>query len=131
MAEHPNAATLREGYAAFAEGDFPRAVQNWHPDIVWHVAGDGPLSGDYKGKEEVMGFFVKLQELAEGTFKIEVHDVLANDEHAVALVQVTAQRKGRSLDEHVAHVFHVNDEGQATEYWGLGDTLKFKEFFGD
>jgi ketosteroid isomerase-like protein len=131
MAEHPNVGRIRDGYRAFAAGDAEGAMKLFHPDILWHVPGDTPLSGEYKGVGEVAQFFMKLQERSGGTFKIDVHDILANDEHAVALVQVTAQRKGRTLDEHVVHVYHTNEEGMATEYWGFGDTIKFAEFFDD
>lgn len=33
----------------------------------------------------VLGFFAKTMELSGGTFRMEVHDVMANDDHAVAL----------------------------------------------
>lgn len=114
---HPNEDVLRRGYAAFAEGDMDTLRELIADDTVWHVPGDHPLSDDYKGKDEVFGFFDQQLERTDGTFRIELHDVLANDEHAVALVRFYGQRKGRDLDGAlVTHVFHVED-GQATEFW--------------
>jgi len=72
-------------------------------EVVWRTAGRSPISGEYKGRDQVFGFFGKLMELSGGTAKIEVHDILANDEHAVALVTSTASRAGKSfsgLDVH-------------------------------
>ncbi len=99
MADHPNQELLRRGYAAYGAGDLDTVNALFADDIVWHVAGQSPIAGDYTGKEQVFGFFGKLQELSDGTSKIEVHDVLANDTHGVALVVESATRGGRSHEE--------------------------------
>jgi len=66
--------------------------------------------------EQVFGFFAKLQEMSEGTSKLEVHDLLADDEHGVALVAESATRGGRSLESNATHVLHLRD-GKVTEFW--------------
>jgi ketosteroid isomerase-like protein len=116
MAEHQNAKLVRKGYEAFGTGDMDTVNALFADDIVWHEGGNGPLSGDYKGKDQVFALFGKLFELTEGTFKIEVHDVLANDEHAVALLNLSASRKGQSWSGTSADVFHVRN-GQVVEFW--------------
>jgi ketosteroid isomerase-like protein len=113
---HPNEDLVRRGYAAFATGDVATLGQLFADDIVWHVGGRSPITGDYKGKAEVLGFFGKLAVRAAGTFRTEIHDVLANDEHVVALVTFTAAREGRTLDEHGVQVFHVQD-AKVIETW--------------
>ncbi|HEX6493738.1 MAG TPA: hypothetical protein VF112_09515 [Candidatus Dormibacteraeota bacterium] len=47
---------------------------------------------------------MKNMQETEGTFKVEVHDILANDEHAVALAVVSGQRQGKSLSDRYTHV---------------------------
>jgi ketosteroid isomerase-like protein len=64
---HPNADLLHRGYDAFATGDIPTALGMFANDITWHVPGRSPLSGDYKGHEEVLGFFAKSMALSGGT----------------------------------------------------------------
>jgi ketosteroid isomerase-like protein len=118
MAEHPNAVLTREAYDAFSRGDLDAVGERFASDVVYHVLGSSPLTGDYKGQEEVFGFFGKLFELSGGTISLEVHDVLANDEHGVALVYVRGQRDGKSLDMPEAHVFHYKD-GKVAEFWAL------------
>jgi ketosteroid isomerase-like protein len=118
VAEHPNVQRLRDAYAAFSKGDIDRVTQEWSSDIVWHVGGNSPLAGDYKGQEEIVGFFGKILELGGGSFAIEVHDVLANDDHAVVLVHETGKRDGKTLDTDSAHVFHLKD-GKTTEFWAM------------
>ncbi len=116
MADHPNQELLRRGYAAYGAGDLDTVNALFADDIVWHVAGQSPIAGDYTGKEQVFGFFGKLQELSDGTSKIEVHDVLANDTHGVALVMESATRGGRSHEGVATHVYHITD-GKVTEFW--------------
>ncbi len=113
---HPNEDLLRRGYDAFGKGDMAALAELFADDIVWHVPGNNPLTGDYKGRDSVLGFFGKSAELAGGTLKVEVHDILANDEHGVALTHDTAQRGGKSLDDNAVQVFHIRD-GKVVESW--------------
>jgi len=48
-------------------------------DIVWHMAGTSQLAGDYRGHQQVVGFFGRIMELSGGTFRLDIHDVLAVD----------------------------------------------------
>jgi ketosteroid isomerase-like protein len=125
---HANEELLRRGYDAFAKGDIPTVMGLFDENIVWHVGGRSPLAGDYKGHEEVMGFFGKIVELSGGTFSIELHDVLANDEHAVALVRARAERNGRRLDTTEVDVFHVSN-GKVTEFWAAPTDLYAEDEF--
>lgn len=113
---HPNEDLVRRGYAAFAVADVATLKELFAENIVWHVGGRSPITGDYKGAAEVLGFFARLAGLAGGTFRTDVHDVLANDEHVVALVTLNAQRDGRTLNDSGAQVFHVAG-GKVTEVW--------------
>ena len=116
MAEHPNVELVRKGYDAYINGDMDFINEVFADDIVWHIAGRSPLAGEYKGKEQVFAFFGKLMELTDGTSKLEVHDVLANDEHGVALVTGSATRKGKSFSGPDVHVMHIKN-GKIVEFW--------------
>ena len=113
---HPNEDLVRRGLAAFGTGDIATLQELFADDIVWHFPGNSQVSGDFKGKAEVLGWLAKNAELSGGTLRVEAHDVLANDEHAVALIRVTAQRAGKSLDDPSVQMFHIKD-GKATEVW--------------
>jgi uncharacterized protein len=126
---HPHAEMLRRAYEAYAKSDFTTAMSAFDHDIVWHVTGRNPLAGDYEGTEQVEGFFRKAFELYGGTFRMEIHDILANDDHAVVLVRATGQRAGKTLDAALCHVWHVAD-GKATEFWELRvDPVGDEEFW--
>ncbi len=115
MSDHPNAEALRKGYAAFAAGDMETVASLFADDIVWHQSGNSPLSGDFAGKDAVFGTFARLAELTAGTFGQQIHDLLANDEHAVVMVESWWEQPHPFRAKSV-HVWHAKD-GIATEAW--------------
>jgi len=127
---HPDEELVRRGYDAFSRGDMETLREVFHPQLVWHSPGRNQLAGDHRGVEAVLGFFGRTMELTGGTFRVEVHDVVANDEHVVGLNSVAAQRDGKTLNGRNALVFHVRD-GRATEVWQFWeDQYTADEFFG-
>lgn len=57
-------------------------------------------------------------ELSGGSFQVELHDVVASDEHVVNLDRLTGNREGKSLDINLALVVHVRG-GKIAEAWDL------------
>lgn len=122
-------ALLRKGYEAFATGDLDTIRGLFDENIVWHIGGRSPLAGDYKGIDEVFGFFAKLVEIGGGTFKVELHDVLSNGTHTVALATNTGERDGKRLNDNNVAVYHVSN-GKVTEAWfHPGDAYAVDEFW--
>ena len=117
MTEHPNVEYARRGYAAFGSGDLATLGELIADDAVWHAQGVGPLSGDYHGRDQVFGFFGRLAEETGGTFRLDVHDILANDEHTAVLATLTASRNGKSIEVPVVNVTHNESDGKITEFW--------------
>jgi ketosteroid isomerase-like protein len=115
MGDHPNAVALRKGYAAFAAGDMETVAALFADDIAWHQAGNSPLAGDVAGKDAVFGIFGQLVELTGGTFGQEIHDLLANDDHAVVMVEQWWEQPHQFRGNGV-HVWHMKD-GIAIETW--------------
>jgi uncharacterized protein len=115
---HPNEDMLREAIAAFQRGDMD-ALQNKYfaEDIRYHIPGRSPVAGDYEGVPEVLGAFGRLFELSGGTLRIELNDVVANDEHAVALFTARAEREGRQLDGNEVLICKPSPDGKLTEIW--------------
>lgn len=117
MTEHLNVEPLRKGIDAFARGDIDTVRSLWTDDVVYHVPGASPVAGDHKGKDGVMSYLAEAAELTGGTLRmVEVHDVLANDEHGVALLRFTASRKGRQFTWNQANVYHLRN-GKMAEAW--------------
>lgn len=130
MAEHPNVARIRDGYAAFAKGDFAVINDLFAEDVVWHHAGRSQLAGDYHGRDAVYGYFGRLLEVTQGTFHMELQEVFANDELGVALVVASSSVDGRSVTAREAHIIRMRD-GKAAEFWYTStDQYAFDELIG-
>jgi ketosteroid isomerase-like protein len=84
--------------------------------IRWHFAGRSPFGGDYEGIGPVLDWLGRSFEATGGTIRIELHDVIGNDDHVVALTTVRAERAGKHLEDNTVQIFHVQD-GKATEVW--------------
>jgi predicted SnoaL-like aldol condensation-catalyzing enzyme len=53
--------------------------------------------------------------------RIDIHDVLANDDHAVIIGTAHLEAEdGDSVDYKFVNVFHISD-GKVTEAWGLAE----------
>lgn len=116
MAEHENAVRLRAGYAAFSSGDMEALNEFIPEDAVWHVTGHSVLSGEYKGRDAVYGYFGKLMETTGGTFKATLLHVLADDDHSMAMQRSEATVNGKQVSTTDVLIDRV-ENGQAVETW--------------
>ncbi len=116
MGAKENADLVSKGYEAFQKGDLAAFDDILAEDCVWHVPGRSQLAGDKKGRQATVEYFGKLGELSEGTVKVDLHDVLANDDHVVGLQRTSAARAGTSYETTEAIVFHVQS-GRISEAW--------------
>jgi uncharacterized protein len=92
---HPNENLVREGFAAFQKGDLDTLrYQVFADDIRYHIPGRSPIAGDHEGTAQVIQLFTRLFELSGATFRIELHDVVVNAEHAAALFTIRAELAG-------------------------------------
>ena len=66
MSAQDDAAVIREGYEAFGKGDIPAVM------------------AVYRGGDEVLGLFGKLQELSGGSFRPDPAAVFAEDERTAS-----------------------------------------------
>ena len=127
---HPNEDLIRTAYAAYARGDIDLVRQKFlAPDIRGHYPGTSPLAGHHQGADTVAEFLGLRGQLSGGTHRLELHDVLADDGHVVALHTARAERAGRVLEITEAMVFHIVD-GKVAEVWTLNtDPQAVDEFW--
>jgi len=116
---HVNEELVRGWFVAQARGDEAAVRAALADDVVWHVPGRSPLSADYSGPDEVLAFLARPRELSNGTVRPQILDVMAGDDHAIALVRVHAEREGKKLDGSLqAWTFRIV-EGRIAEFWFL------------
>jgi ketosteroid isomerase-like protein len=113
---------LTKLYEAFSRGDVPVVMGLLSDDITYRISGSSPVSGDYAGKAEVLGFFGKLMELSGGTFQLTVLDILANDQHGAVFTMERAQRDGKALTNHAVHAWDVED-GECIRFRGYNEEV--------
>lgn len=99
------------------------------PDIVWHVPGHNPVSGDYHGIKEYTELMVsRMAPLTSWSF--DVHDLMVNGNYIVATIHLQGERKGKTVDLRGAHIMRINDQGQVAEGWGFTSNQdQLDEFF--
>ncbi|MCC7360364.1 MAG: nuclear transport factor 2 family protein [Anaerolineales bacterium] len=88
------------------------------PDIVWHVPGHNPVSGDYHGLAEYTQVMpARMAPLTRWDFQVE--DVMVNGHFVVTRVTFQGERRGRTVDLRGGHLMRLNDQGQIVEGWGF------------
>ena len=124
MNEHPNATLMREALEAMNAGQVEAMSKYVADDVVWHyIGGAEPL----RGKDALLAAFGPGN--TDWEITTETHDVIANDDHVVALVKAIATRDGKTFSYHTAEILHVK-EGKVTERWAFSDdTAAIVDFF--
>ena len=116
-ADHPNAMRIRDLFTAFRNRDLATIQQVIPDDAVWHFPGrHGQIAGDHRGRDAILGFLLQVQALTEGTFHLDLIDVVANDDRAVALFRGRAERNGKTLDNPTCLVMRMR-AGSIVEVW--------------
>ena len=94
--EHPNATLVRTMLDSLNSGDTQALADMIADDIEWHEIGRrDPLMG-----KAALGARFGMGSGTPPPYQItgELHDVLANDEHTVALASAHAVRGGETFD---------------------------------
>lgn len=126
MPEHPNAALVRQSLDALNTGNNEALADMLADDVEWHEIG---RAEPIRGKAAVAERFGMGGPPPDFEISGELHDVVANDDHTIALVTATAKRNGRTLVYRTAEIMHVKD-GKITARWAFSDdTAKINEFF--
>jgi uncharacterized protein len=107
-------------YAAFATGDAEAYRKSFAEDVVWHVPGDNPVSGAYRGPVEYFETMpARMGPLDR--WSIAVTDVLTNQKDDAALVafHLEGSRRGRTVDLDGFHMIRLDEAGRIVEGWGF------------
>jgi ketosteroid isomerase-like protein len=130
MTEHVNAARVREALEAYAKRDLDAVGDQLAKNIVWHVAGDHALSGDYEGRDAVLDYFRQVQQLTGDSLELEVDEIVANDHFAAVFLHAKGKRQERELEVKMAEAIRFDDDGRWAEYWAMAnDQTAVNEFW--
>ena len=120
MGAQQNTERIRGGYDAFNKADIEALTDLFAEDAVWHSPGRGAVAGDHKGRDATFAYFGRLAELTDGTFRANLHSLVAEGDTVIARQTNTATRGERQLNVNVCVVFDMRDgrivEGREYQY---------------
>ena len=110
------AAELIRRYFAAVRTDHTQTAGLYAPEATLHYVGRHRLGGTYRGRDEIQELFRRSREAFRGTQRLDLHDVVAGDDHVVALLNGSAERDGERRRWQRVVVFHVSN-GLIAEQW--------------
>jgi ketosteroid isomerase-like protein len=99
------------------------------PDIVWHVPGHNPVSGEYRGFREYTEVMpTRMAPLDRWDFTLE--SVMVNGDYVMTTFALQGERRGKRVDLRGGHLLRLTEGGQVAEGWGFTDDQEaLDEFF--
>jgi ketosteroid isomerase-like protein len=100
-------------------------------NVVFHFPGQNAFAGDYRGREKALELLARVVQWTGGSIRIQLHDILANEQHGVLLYTVTAKHGDKAIEFSHIDVYHIRD-GQVTEVWGAcTEQAAFDDFYSE
>lgn len=101
---------------ALSKGDFETVFETISDTIVWHMGGEGPLSGVVRGKEKLGERLGEFSKRSNGTFRVITDWVASNDYFVAASVISLAEKGGEKLNNPGIDLFKI-ENGKIQEVW--------------
>jgi ketosteroid isomerase-like protein len=93
---------------------------NIAPNIIWHVPGHNPVSGDYRGFDEYTRLMpARMAPLDRWDFTL-LH-VMVNGDYVMTTFHLAGERKGKTVDLNGGHLFRLDADGKVAEGWGFAE----------
>jgi ketosteroid isomerase-like protein len=112
--ERSGSALHRAFQRAFEQRDRRALLALIAEDAQWHVFGDSALAGTVRGRDDIWETFFAPQ--WETPRELEIHDVLDNGVHIVALGAVSFPAADREVSFKTVEIYH-HEGGLLTERW--------------
>jgi ketosteroid isomerase-like protein len=118
IVEHPHAQLVRDFHdhqnRFYAGGEQTSAGAMLTDDVTWHVPGESAIASEHRGRDEVLRHFLRRREMSDGTLRITVHGVVADEERAVILAAGQCRRGGEIVRWRTVSIFRVK-QGRIAE----------------
>ncbi|MEZ4768950.1 MAG: nuclear transport factor 2 family protein [Caldilineales bacterium] len=100
-------------------------------DIVWHVPGHNPVSGDYHGYDEYSRLMpARMAPLDRWEFTLG--EVMVNGNFVMTTLRLVGERMGKTVDLRGGHLMRIDGQGRVAEGWGFTDDQgALDDFFTD
>jgi ketosteroid isomerase-like protein len=124
MAEHPNVGRVTRALEARARGTFDEddttiILDAFTDDAIWHMTGNSAWAADIQGKDALLAQWKAVAEASGDSFKVELHEMFADDDHAIGVSTIRAKNGDRKMEMKEIQVFHLTPDGKISEFWGI------------
>lgn len=92
----------------YAGGSIDSVVELLAGDIVWHVLGRSPISGDHRGVAQVVDYFERRRRLANATLRMQPGEVIADGDAVAQLVKGSATLNGEEVSWQTIGIYRVD-----------------------
>lgn len=103
---------IREGYKLFAAGDLKSLLERYtdEAELINPDSDYLPISGSYRGKQEIAAYFIKLNETVQ-CVNLEPKTMVAEGDTVVVTGDSSwiARSTGIAYDNPFVHVFKIRD----------------------
>ena len=101
---HPHEKLLEELYAKFGQGDLPGVLAMCDDEIIFTVPGKARISGQYT-KTTFPDLIGQVMAISKGSFREALVEVVANDEHGVALLDHSLEIDSQQRSYRTDHIW--------------------------
>jgi uncharacterized protein len=126
---HPNAILLQQIYTDYSSGNTNAMLDKCADNITFQLAGKSKLAGKFTKETFAKKFIEPMMELSGNTLKLEVHDIMASDRHAICLASTHLSRKGEIKQLRTVHVWRFENGKPVAWYEYPRDMYAFDEIF--
>lgn len=97
-------------------------------NILWHVPGHNPVSGEYRGRAYFEVMTARMAPLDRWEFTVDC--VMVNGDYVVTQIHLHGERKGKTIDTNGGHILRFDANDQISEGWGFTEKQDaLDEFF--
>ena len=105
---HPHVTVLKKLYSDLAAGNLNGVLEACTDSVTFQIAGQSKLAGKYT-RATLADLFSKQKELSGGTFQLDIHDVMATDQHGTVLATMKLTAGGKTHEIRTVHVWRMAD----------------------
>jgi ketosteroid isomerase-like protein len=106
-----NTDKLKEGYAAYGQGDLETAMKDWHDDVRWEGSESTriPGNGVHEGKQAIAG---SLQETVQAydSFSVTPDEFIEDGDTVIALGHTEASKGDKNAKVPFVHIFRFEGD---------------------
>lgn len=132
MSVESTLALLEEYHHAWERGDQEAGIAFYDADVVVHMGGNGPLAGDYVGRDAFVNDWIgRVADYTDGWDVLGNDLILAGDDGVLLLVHEHWTRGDRSVTTKRLGFYRFSGEKITECYFADLNQPEVEAFFGD